>query len=305
LFERFCLVRPSWFEAWMKLHPSACRPDQNRNELLTVDLAGVYAPPVLDSRLGGRDGTATATSPISYLQGWARDRPVLTVQLLARRKFLQPDIDGNDSFTSSIVLGKASTHSHQRKKRRIPSHLVMDEATEPEQAATRPATRHRKEESESYGDAVQVAVVKATYRAQATQVRPTDLARFLVQTGRATASSDEGLYLQQLTRNQQGRGQQEQQQQQSLSIVAAREREGVEGATISVIVDADRSVPTLQDDARYLSQLALAEYEAAQNHEGIWSDPEFRRRHPDVVEEAEFQAHAPWWKKLWRYIRGA
>jgi hypothetical protein len=63
-------------------------------------------------------------------------------------------------------------------------------------------------------------------------------------------------------------------------------------------------VPTLQDDARYLSLLTSAEYEAARRFEGVWSDPEFRRRHPDVVEEAEFQANAPWWKKLWRWGRG-
>jgi hypothetical protein len=285
LFERYCVVRPKWFEAWMKLHPSACRPDQNPNELLTVILAGVHAPPVLDSF-----GTE-ATSPIKYLQRWARSRPVLTVQLLARRKFLRHDIDDHDAFASTAP-GGASAQSRQRKKRRIPSHLVTDATTLP-QLVGRP-TAYREETDDG---AVQAAVVRATYRAQATQILPTDLARFLVQTGRATASGDEGLYLQQRPPNREDRG-------QLPSVMTSDFSDGVEGATTSVIVDADRSVPTLQDDARYLSLLTSAEYEAARRFEGVWSDPEFRRRHPDVVEEAEFQANAPWWKKLWRWGRG-
>jgi hypothetical protein len=213
--------------------------------------------------------------------------------LLARRKVYRSDAGDRDVVAPGSVSNSASAaHGNQRKKRRIPDHLVATPPTpEGDESADREA-------------ALQVVVAKATYRSRATQIGSTDLARYLVQSGRATASSDDGLY-----------PQQKQQQPNPVKAGAATEgwdrgggslppaRAETGTGTTGVILDADRSVPTLQRDAEYLSGLASAEYAAARNHEGAWSDPEFRRKHPDVVEEAEFQARAPWWKKAWRWIR--
>lgn len=56
--------------------------------------------------------------------------------------------------------------------------------------------------------------------------------------------------------------------------------------------------------AHYISQrLVPAEYEACRNHRGVWADPDYRTSRADVVEEVEFQTHARWYERLWRWVR--
>lgn len=115
----------------------------------------------------------------------------------------------------------------------------------------------------------QVAIVKMYYRPKL-QLFAVDIGESMVRQGRASPCAD-GLYP--VTT---GRG----------------------------IRDASDFIRDLRKDSAYTDRIAKAELEAAKASYGMWSDPRIRESRRDVVEEAEFQMKAPWWKKAFRWIRG-
>jgi hypothetical protein len=76
------------------------------------------------------------------------------------------------------------------------------------------------------------------------------------------------------------------------------------GTTNYALVDRSESVKNLQRDATYFNHLSRLEYQAACGYRGIWSDASYRDSRQDIVEEADFQAAATLFQKIWRWIRG-
>jgi len=128
-------------------------------------------------------------------------------------------------------------------------------------------------------NATQIAVARLYYRPKPTQFFPTDVGYSLVRLGRANICVD-GLY---------GSG-----AASSTGNTGSRER----------LMDASEDIKDLQADAKYMEKLARAEYEAAAESRGMWSDPSIRQRRSDVINEVNFQETATWWQKLWRRVRG-
>ena len=102
---------------------------------------------------------------------------------------------------------------------------------------------------------------------------PTDVAASLVQMGRASVASD-GLLI------------------------------SSSSSTYYRIEDTTESVRDLQRDVQYMEGLQAAEYQAVAEQRGVWQLPAFRNVRADVVKEVEFQTTAPWYQKVWRWMRG-
>lgn len=119
-------------------------------------------------------------------------------------------------------------------------------------------------------DTSAIAVGKLFYRPRM-QLFATDVGELLIRNGRASVAAEQGMY-----------------------GLSSHER----------ITETSDSVRDLQRDAAYMERLSRAEYDAAANYYGIWTDPAYREKRRDLVEEVEFQTRAPWWRKVSRWIRG-
>jgi hypothetical protein len=73
----------------------------------------------------------------------------------------------------------------------------------------------------------------------------------------------------------------------------------------TLVVDTSDSLKDLEKDTKYMQKLEQAEYLAAKESHGMWSDPQVRSDRKDIVEEIEFEAKATVLQKLWRWLRGA
>jgi hypothetical protein len=318
-FERYCLVPSSWFDSWMRLHPSAFRPDQNRRELLTVELAGVLtaAPPSTDpssTSMRFNDVSDRVDSCDTFIRRFVREanQPIVTVQLLARRTYGRDD--GNESTAANSTMRQhvldGTTQHGTLKKRRIPEHIV---SSGPESGSdddgkdggewSVPSKAWLDGSSDAAHSEPQVAVAKVAYRSSFMQLFATDLAHQLVRSGLAVAASDDGLFPQSIRVPEATPLTVGTPATSALTRYDAAETTATKGPALwSKIVDANQSLSTLQHDARYLSLLDQAEHLAARDMVGAWSDPAFRESRRDVVEEVEFQVRAPWWKKAWRFL---
>jgi hypothetical protein len=116
----------------------------------------------------------------------------------------------------------------------------------------------------------QRAICKMYYRSSALQLQSTDIADSLVRMGRASPTTD-SLY---------------------------------SSVPCSKLMDVTTSVKEVQKDAEYLTRLSELEYTAAKASYGMWADPTVKKQRTDVMDEVNFQVHAPWYKKVWRWIRG-
>ena len=114
------------------------------------------------------------------------------------------------------------------------------------------------------------AVCRLYYRPRLLQPWSVDLSESLIQWGRATVSDD--LY----------------------HTDSEKEK----------VVDTTDDMKDLRRDVEYMNRLGRAELDAAGAYRGVWADSVYRDTRPDVVDEVDFQVQAPWYKKLWRYIRG-
>ncbi|GAX19926.1 hypothetical protein FisN_1Lh605 [Fistulifera solaris] len=119
-------------------------------------------------------------------------------------------------------------------------------------------------------DDPQVAIVKMYYRSNTLQLFPVDVGESMVRQGHASPCTD-GLYPIPLD---------------------------------GKIRDASDIIRDLRIDSAYTDRIAKAEFEAAKKSYGMWSDPRVREARRDIVEEVEFQMKAPWYKKVFRWVRG-
>jgi len=68
-------------------------------------------------------------------------------------------------------------------------------------------------------------------------------------------------------------------------------------------VDGSTKLGYIEADVKYLEDLAKYEFEAVKAKQGMWGDKDIRNSRQDLVEEADFETKAGFWKKLWRKIR--
>lgn len=144
----------------------------------------------------------------------------------------------------------------------------------------------------------QMAVCKLSFRNNAFELFPTDVAFALVRWG--YASPAETLY---------------------------------SSKDDSRIIDTSTQLNVIKGDNRYLKGLEHAEFDAAKEYKGMWvrcyephrlayrtnrtvtksyffpysvqqADPTVREKRKDLTDEVDFQTKASIWKKLWRWIRG-
>jgi len=113
----------------------------------------------------------------------------------------------------------------------------------------------------------QIAVCKVQWK-PATSILRKDLASSLINYGRASAGT--GVYV------------------EHKSMIAT---------------DGSKKLQDIEGDVRYLEQLGKNEYESVKNSAGMWNAQNVRDSRPDLVKEAEFDAQASWYSKLWRKIR--
>ena len=133
-----------------------------------------------------------------------------------------------------------------------------------------------------------VAVCRMAYRPTVLQLFATDIAEYLVRTGRANTAP---LVLSENINHGGGND-------------SNNGSEDSGSGPINRIVDTSQRIHDLRQDVRYLDRLAKNELQAAKDSKGMWSVTEVRAAKRDVVEEAEFQAKANLFQKLWRWLRG-
>ena len=121
-------------------------------------------------------------------------------------------------------------------------------------------------------NANQIAVARLYYRPKPTQLFPTDLAYSMVRWGRADICAN-GLY-------------------------------GTHASSNERLLDTTQDVKDVQADAKYMDELAKAEYQAAAETRGMWADSSIRQKRSDLLAEVDFQEKATLWQKLWRRLRG-
>ena len=68
--------------------------------------------------------------------------------------------------------------------------------------------------------------------------------------------------------------------------------------------DVSEQIRDIRGDLDYLEKLRTRESGAAEKSLGMWAFPEIRELKKDIVEEANFQANAGLFRKIWRRIRG-
>lgn len=69
-----------------------------------------------------------------------------------------------------------------------------------------------------------------------------------------------------------------------------------------VILDTSDRVEDLKKDAKYMNRLEKAEYEAAKEEVGMWTDELVRDDRRDLVDEITFQTEASLFQKAWRWL---
>lgn len=70
----------------------------------------------------------------------------------------------------------------------------------------------------------------------------------------------------------------------------------------TAISDGSTKLGDIESDAQYLDKLAKVEFEAIKKSKGMWATEEVRRMQSDLVEEAEFEANASIFRKVWRQL---
>jgi hypothetical protein len=165
------LLPASWFEFLMRVSPSSRfsqgllkqnKPEENKNELLRIHLAGIQTPPV--SRL--------SYNPDTFLESLARERTLVSCQLLGR---VVPILKtgGNETMTSPSAS--------KRQYTRVPS--PSDESNSNKIDEVSQALDLMTYNGE------QIALCRLTYRPQIWQLFSTDIAETLVRSGNASVSS--------------------------------------------------------------------------------------------------------------------
>lgn len=162
------ILSKAWFDWFMRMHPAAAvlgtRRDEVANELLTVQIAAIVAPPV-DVQL--------AEPPGQWWEQLVHQRTSVCCQLLARRVRSVPE--------TRIGLNDSTLH---RKKRK----LNLDELDLPDNDDVNIIEQQQHEDKEDD----QVAIVKMYYRPK-WQLFPVDIGEHMVRYGRAGPCPD-GLY---------------------------------------------------------------------------------------------------------------
>ena len=70
----------------------------------------------------------------------------------------------------------------------------------------------------------------------------------------------------------------------------------------TTILDGSTKLSDIESDAQYLDTLGKLEFDAVKESRGMWATEEVRRRQSDLVEEAEFEANASFFRKIWRRV---
>lgn len=68
-------------------------------------------------------------------------------------------------------------------------------------------------------------------------------------------------------------------------------------------IDGSTKLGHIEADAKYLEDLGKCEFEAVKAKKGMWGISCIRNSRQDLVEEADFEVTAGFWKKIWRRIR--
>lgn len=68
-------------------------------------------------------------------------------------------------------------------------------------------------------------------------------------------------------------------------------------------IDGSTQLFDIEADVKYLEDLGKCEFEAVKASKGMWGISGIRNSRQDLVEEADFEVNAGFWKKIWRRIR--
>lgn len=261
------LLSKYWLDRILKFYPSAHFSKHKREEtppeLIKIQVAGVMYPDVPN------DSTSMDQSHTSSI-----------FRLIAPKNY--PDLAHNQEISAgkewiSKLSEQRTFVTCQLMGRIVPKRR---DKTSPDSTTTgKPWKKRRipgianedaplrKGEEDDGGN--QIAVAKLFYRPKPMQWMRTDLAESMVLQGLAVAS-DDGLYQ--------------------------------HSSETAIVLDTIDNPKLLRRDAAYMGRLGTAEYRAAHEVRGAWSDPRYRSLRDDVVDEAKFQQAASVLQKAWRWI---
>jgi len=267
------LLSKSWLNWLLKIHPAATlrreRPEESPHELLRVQVAGIVYP-----SLPEKETMSSSNSGNSLLQQIS----------------IPTDFGGN----SSLAKNQSNQYAGQEWLRQLAEDRVVVKCKLlGREVLKRPAledsaggsggrskraipgfeeraTNNTISTTQTENEEDQVAVAFVQYYPKRHPLLGADLGEHMVQSGRAVPSQDGGLYAHTATEQ---------------------------------VVDTTKNVQTLRKDAAYMERLERAEYQACNGSYGVWMDPAYRATRTDVVEEVEFQQHAPFYRKAWRWLR--
>lgn len=166
------LLPASWFDFLMRISPSSrfteglvrqTKPEENKNELLRIQIAGIHTPPV--SRL--------LYNPDTFLDRLAEERTLVRCQLLGRTAASSKP-SASERMTP-ISAPKPGSSPVEQPFHGIPTRSKMDEIS---QALNPPSNNTQ-----------QLALCRLTYRPKVLQLFSTDIAETLIKAGNACVSS--------------------------------------------------------------------------------------------------------------------
>ncbi|KAG7363697.1 hypothetical protein IV203_027058 [Nitzschia inconspicua] len=277
------LLPSHWLDLFLRLSPSSNSTikskkladtdkddDDKDKDLLRIQIAGITCPPPATISSSTVSSTASSTSPHVFLEQLAKQRTLVSCQLLGRQvvqQQQQPNLTTYDNNNSNSNGPGSST--------------TIDTV-----AQTLDPINY---------NAQQVAICKVQHRTSwwrqffATE----DLAQILVKDGRANV--DSSLLPMPLTTTTTSNNSNT---TTTTTAINARKRN-----SIVAVVDTSHRLPDLRHDVKYLDTLAQTEVRAAQTKVGMWKNSQqlMTQLKPDVMEEADFQTNATKWQKLWRW----
>lgn len=278
------LLSKSWFDFLLKSNPTSSFSsyDQNDNDLLKVEIAGIQAPPSYYNDTG------------EWFEKFARERTIVSCKLLARRVVLA---SGNPDTATN------STDVFQRTKKRKLKPSDFNPNNNSHKYTLEHHSKNEDHDNEYDDDDIvdQTAICKLYYRPSrndsnnstissivSSLLFPKDVAETVVMSGHASthgsddnddsASDDDfdGLYPSYTT-----------------------------STFESKIEDSTSDVRKLRDDVEYVEKLHNAELSAAETMRGMWRNPTVRKNKKGIIDEIELreiEKNLPLWKRAYRYF---
>ncbi|KAG7342501.1 hypothetical protein IV203_007594 [Nitzschia inconspicua] len=296
------LLPSHWLDLFLKFSPSSNSTIKSKKiladtdndddfdddkDLLRIQIAGITCPPpaAMSSSSSSSSSSSTTTSPHVFLEQLAKQRTLVSCQLLGRQVVQQQQ----QPQPNMATYNSSSNNNNNSTSNNGPSSSSSSSSSS--STTTTIDTVAQTLDPINY-NAQQVAVCKVQYRTSWwRQFFALDLAHILVKDGRANVDSSLLPMPVMMTNT-------------ATNTTTTTTNNSRRNRRSNVVVDASHRLSDLRHDVKYMDTLAQIEVTAAQIQAGMWdknSQQLMTQLKPDVMEEAIFQTNATKWQKLWRW----